>query len=287
LAVKETIIDPRGTDANAAAAVWSGERVWKHVRSEFLNDIDTLMGTVAIGVPLQYAVPSPGPMGGLSLVTVTTRDGARQHYQEVRRQHDIVDWQAFVELRSEWCVFFEGVVTQCVPGTGELVKGRAIVFFVLSDQEGITGELAWSYEGQESGRGSSGVESVSGRLANLEMHSRYLEALRRADISALIDLMSEEVEVGTRSYLVHPPAFVHLDCKAAVQREYEQFFDRYRVRDVSLVNLVADNWYVYSELLWEVDPAASAQPVRFRTAEMLAVKEGRIRLRLGYGTDPV
>jgi hypothetical protein len=285
--VRPTIIDRQGIDANAAAAVWSGDRVWKHVRSEFLNDIDPLMETVATGVPLQYAVPAPGPSGALSLVTVTTRDGARRHYEDVRQRHDIADWQAFVELRSEWCVFFEGVVTQRVPGTGELLKGRALVLFVLSDQDGITGELAWSHEGQESGRGSSGLESVSGRLANLEMHRRYTEALAAADIGAVLDLMSEEVEVGARSYVVHPPAFVHLDCKAAVQREYEQFFDRYQVRDVSVVNLVADDWYVYSELLWEADLAQSPNPVRFRTAEMMAVKDGCIRLRLGYGTDPV
>src|SRR5262245_48514283 len=106
-----TIIDEQGLVRNAEAAVWCGERVWDHVHSEFTNDIDKVMSTVARGVSIQYAIPRVGEAGELIMATITTLGGALEHYRAVRDAHDIVDWQAFVELRSDWCVFFDGVVT--------------------------------------------------------------------------------------------------------------------------------------------------------------------------------
>ena len=231
MGVNATIIDKQGVVRNAEAAVWSGERVWKHVRSEFTNDIDALMSTIATEVPLQYAVPGIDPSGGLFMVTVTTRDGALEHYKGVRAVHDIVDWQAFLELRNDWCVFFEGVVTQRLAGSHEIAKGHAVVLFVLSEQEGITGELAWSHDTREAhAEEAAPAGSTNGqttlplrRLENLAWHARYLDILKAGNYDSLMALMREDIDVGTRNYLTDDPAFVNIKGKEALGRHYREF----------------------------------------------------------------
>jgi hypothetical protein len=292
--VSGTVIDPQDVVRNAAAAVWSGERVWTHVRAEFVNDLDGLMATVARGVPLQYAIPRADATGALEMTTITTLDGALEHYRHVRDEHDIVDWQAIVELRNDWCVFFDGMVTQRLAGSGDIARGRSVVFFVLSDQDGITGELAWPREPAGAGPEPSPIAGgrpgaaplPARRLDNLALHRRYLDALHANDLDALLDLITDDVQVGTRSYAAGDERFVELHGKEALTRHYEAFFAEHRVNDVALVNLVADDWYVYSELLWETCPSGATTPVRFRTAETLVLRDGRVRARVGYGTDP-
>jgi hypothetical protein len=264
------------------------------VRSEFDNDIDALMDTIATGVPLQYAVPALGADGDLTMTTVTTREGALQHYAGVRAVHDIVDWQAFVELRNDWCVFFEGVVTQRPRRSEDVTKGHAVVLFVLSEQPGITGELAWSKPhgglGALAARPSAddGAPALpQNRLDSLEFHARYVDALKRADVGTLRTLIGDNIEVGARSYLTDQPVFTAIKGSDAALGYYDAFFERHQVEDVSIVNVVAEDWYVYSELLWRAAVDGRSDPVRFRTAEVLVLREGRVSVRMGYGTDPV
>jgi hypothetical protein len=61
------------------------------------------------------------------------------------------------------------------------------------------------------------------------------------------------------------------------------------VRDVQLVNRVAESWYVFAELHWTVEEREGARrTLEFCTAETAPLDaDGRYWVRTGSGTDPV
>jgi hypothetical protein len=74
-----------------------------------------------------------------------------------------------------------------------------------------------------------------------------------------------------------------------VREYFTALFKRYQVRDVRLVNRMAEVWYVFAELHWIVKEREGAgRTLEFCTGEMAPLDaDGKYIVRNGAGTDPV
>lgn len=293
------------TDAERAragfAAVRSGKVVWTHVNAEKSNDPDAVMRTVSYEhLPLAFSVPEVAPdrPSKFVLPVTTGRDDTTEYYrnrQWVQNYHHL-DWEPFVELRSDWYVFFQGVVTFRI-GDGPVTRGNSIVFFPALADDGVAGELAFSpppflpgfvsHRAVDEPGDPDGPALPIGRTATLATHERYTEALASGDVGAVMKFLSPDPQASVRDYAADGPAFVSLEGADAVRTAYERFFAKYRVADLAKINLVAEDWYLFSELAFTLESRADGARSSIRVAEMLGLDEqGLIAARLGYGTDP-
>ncbi len=283
------------------AAIRTGNLVWTHVRAEDTNDPDKIMTTVSYDhLPLTFSVPevSPDRPSRFVLPVTTGRDDTTEYYrnrQYVQGYHHL-NWEPFVELRSDWYLFFQGVVTFRI-GDGPTVQGNSIVYFPTLATDGISGELAFSpppfIPGFVSKRAVTeqadpdGPALPVGRTANLALHRRYMEALASNDVESVMKFFSVDPQAAVRDYAADGPQFVSLVGADALKSAYDRFYAKYRVTDVATINLIADDWYIFSELRLTFTSRADGSARTARVAEMLPLDEqGQIAARIGYGTDP-
>lgn len=284
------------TDGEITAAV--ARAAWRHARSEFHADIGAVMETIAADVPLTYAVPYTRPDGSVAIAVGTTREHAIAHYEGVYGAIHVRDWEPFLELRKSWYVFFEGVVSYLDHATRLDSKGHSIVFFAMTEGEGIEGEMVWNrfptidgYRpklGEDAGRDDARSLPLS-KVGSRTLHSMYVAALKNGDPGRVLDLMVEQPQGAIRNYVDEAPRFIHLDGRDAMHRHLAQFAERYVVEAIEVMSLMANDWYIFSELHWAVRERAGGQrALRMHTAEFLPLDHtGKIVARVGYGTPQV
>lgn len=277
----------------------AAKRVWWHANTENLADIDAIMATVTGGDgEVTYALPYPGPNGELTVPCGTTLKDAEDHYRSNYKIFRMVKWEAFIELRKPWYVFFEGVNNYIDLATGDPVAGHSIAFFQLSDDdsEGIQGEMAWSryplFPGYISRPGDDhrghGPESVPlTKASNLAMFYRYMAGLREGDIDAVLATMAQEPHCAIRNYSDDGgPQFISLVGPDAVRDYLSRFNDKYIVDELDVANILTAEWYVFAELRWVVrERHGDPRPLTFHTAEFFPITEQtRFVSRIGFGT---
>ena len=80
-----------------------------------------------------------------------------------------------------------------------------------------------------------------------------------------------------------------LEGKDAHRAYYQKFFDKFIVRSVEPVYIVAEEWYVFAEVRVTVSPREGdpRSELAFNRAEFyLPANDGRFIARIGHGTDP-
>ncbi len=278
----------------AAAAVYTGQRVHRHVLSEFTNDTEQILATVANHDNLVYAVGQADETGAVKLHGMSSRAGARGHYDSLREQVDILAWKPFTELRTAWYVFYDGVVTMGLKPDSGQVRLESIVLFPMGPEEGILGELAWSIhpDARHADRTTDELPNPPPltKVENRELLVAMVSAFEQADIQALSGMLSEDVGTALRDYATEQP-YHDVQGRSAALQYYEGFFKTFDVSEVELVNRVIGEWFIFSELQWTARPhsdAPGSDIVRFCTATMYPLNtEGRIVAQIGWGTDPV
>jgi hypothetical protein len=288
------LLSPQEYDRAARASVWTGSRVDRHVQTEFTNDTDQILATVAEHDRLVYSVGQADDTGVIQLHAMSSRAGARAHYDTVRIAADVLAWKPFTELRTGWYVFYDGVVTMGLKPGGELVDYESIVLFPMGPEDGILGELAWSIhpDAKHADRTSEEMPNPPPltKVENLQLLDDLVEAMRTANVEAIAGLLSDDVGTSLRDYAGGRP-YHDVQGNLAAIKYYEDLFKTFDVSAIELVNRVIGEWFIFAELLWtarSLNGHAPNEQVRFCTAVMYPINTaGRIHAQIGWGTDPL
>jgi hypothetical protein len=123
------------------------------------------------------------------------------------------------------------------------------------------------------------------------LHEAFLSALRNHDVNGIIATMRPDVATAIRSYLTDDYIVLNAKGPGELAAYYEALFERFRIRQVELVNRIAESWFLFSETHWVVEHRAgdrAGEVVEFCTADMAPIDpNGKFWVRTGAGTDPV
>jgi hypothetical protein len=277
--------------ASAAAAF-----AWEHLRAEYTQDIEQVLDTLATDAPLSWTLASvvDEDDGSATYLAGTTLEEIRAQYQGMRTFVEIHGWDALVEIRESWYTLTQGVVTLKMVETGEFTRSETVTMFPIGD-DGILGEVQIGGVGvrREVTADPEAAAEVSDetqrRLDALKGHDAYIEAFRSEDVATIVDANRANGASAIRNYLTDESTVLNVEGAAALGDYYASLFERYRVKDVQLVNRIAESWYVFAELHWAVEERGGAgRTFEFCTAETAPLDaDGRYWVRTGCGTDPV
>ena len=280
---------------HARLAERAADLAWSHLRAEYTQDIDRVLATLATNEPLTWTLPQMVSddgtityLAGQNLAEIRGQYEALRHFVEIHR------WEAMVEIREGWYTMTHGVVTLKILETGEFTRSQTVTMFPTGE-DGILGEVQIGAIGirpsltPEPVAASDGSALPQARLDALAFHDRYVEALRTADVAAIVAANRANGAAAIRNYLTAESSVLNATGSQQLGEYFTAFFDRYDVRDVQLVNRVVESWYVFAELHWTVEERAGARRMlEFCTAETAPLDEdGRYWVRTGSGTDPV
>jgi hypothetical protein len=97
-----------------------------------------------------------------------------------------------------------------------------------------------------------------------------------------------DAAIAIRNYVTDVSSLLNVAGHDAIRQHYTQLFAKYRVLDIQLVNRVAESWYVFAELHWQVEERSSGRTLEFCTADLNSIDADRkYWVRTGAGTDPV
>jgi predicted SnoaL-like aldol condensation-catalyzing enzyme len=286
---EEAVFHARHAEAAAALA-------WKHLHAEYTQDIDQVLATLATDAPLSWTLAEvvDEDDGSARYVAGTTIDEIRAQYEGMRHFVEIHGWEALVEIRESWYTLTHGVVTLKMVESGEFMRSETVTMFPIGE-DGILGEVQVGGVGTRRdvspAPASSSVvpDETQRRLDALHAHDAYVQAFRAEDVSALVAANRANGAAAIRNYLTEQSTVLNVSGAAALGEYYASFFDRYHVRDVQLVNRIAESWYVFAELHWSVEERNGAhRTLEFCTAETAPLDaDGNYWVRTGCGTDPV
>jgi len=280
---------------NAHAAENCANLAWAHLESEYTQDIDKVLATLATDAPLAWTLPNMfSEDGGLTYLTGQDIPEIRQQYENLRQFVQIWDWQAILEIRQSWYMLTHGVVTTKAIDTGETSRMESVTMFPIG-ADGILGELQIGDVGvqrenrwPEVPQGKDDIPLPQKRLEALSLHNTYLAALRSEDVDALVAAHRSDCAATIRDYTLDQSRLLNATGADGLRNYFESLFQRYRVRDVRLVNRVLESWYVFAELHWLVEERSSGRSFEFCTAETSPLDpDGKFWVRTGAGTDLV
>jgi hypothetical protein len=281
---------------HARRAERAAHRTWAHLAAEYTQDIEKVLGTLATAEPLTWTLPQMvSEDGSMTYLAGTDIHEIRAQYQALRHLVEIHDWDAVVELRQGWYTMTHGVVTLKILQTGQFTRNQTVTMFPAG-RDGILGEVQVGGVGArlappatKPALDSEGQPLPQRRLEARAFHDRYIDALRREDVAAIVAANRKNGAAAIRSYLTDASSVLTAVGSEHLGAYYTALFEKYAVRDVQLVNRVAESWYVFAELHWTVEERAGARrTLEFCTAETSPLDtDGRYWVRTGAGTDPV
>lgn len=289
-------VDPELLRRGADAALHAAEQTQIHVDAEIDGRIPQLMETLVPEGPYAYTIqPQFNPDLTVRAPILTTRDEIRAAYEQVRGASDLLSTEPMVEIRGTWFTFQEAVSTGQPKGTTEPSRGvETLAIFPVSTGTGITGELVWprlpvEFLGQADAPADAPTEPREQRRATLARHDRYLDALRGADVEAMLDTFNDVAQSAIRDYAGDTGTLIELRDADAHRAHYRSLFDRYEIVSIDVLDRVVQDWYAFAELRVTVRPRAdaAAPTSAFHVAEYLVLgRDGRFIVRIGHGTDP-
>jgi hypothetical protein len=279
--------------SHARRAERAADLAWVHLYAEYTQDIDKVLATLATDAPLSWTLAQiVSDDGAATYLAGTTMAEIRAQYEGMRQFVEIHGWEALVEIRESWYTLTHGVVTLKMVETGEFTRSETVTMFP-SGEDGILGEVQIGPIGARREIATIDGPSVSDetqrRLDALSAHNAYIEAFRAEDVAAIVAANRANGASAIRNYLTDRSTVLNVTGATALGEYYSKFFERYRVRDVQLVNRVAESWYVFAELHWTVEERVGARRgLEFCTAETSPLDpDGRYWVRTGCGTDPI
>jgi hypothetical protein len=238
-------------------------------------------------------MPEVRPDGSVKLPIITTRDDINKAYTMIRGASELLSSEAIVELRGSWYSFQEALNRGRVKSNDLLREAETLALFPSTRGTGITGELVWvrvprTALGQAAPPADAKTDTLSLRRQVRVLHDRFANALRAADVEALLDTCNDGVQSAVRNYVEDTGALISLDGKEAHRAYYRSLFAKYAVESVGLLDRVVQEWYVFAELRLTLRPRHGAGGVvALHTAEFFVpANDGRFIVRIGHGTDP-
>jgi hypothetical protein len=300
------------TDIHAAAVEHAGLAAraaylgWRHLRSEYSQDIDTVLATLETGGPWTWTLPM-GAMASseadgadvaasesLQYVCATTMDEIRQQYVDMRTAVELWDWISMTDLRSSWYMVTHGVGSLIEKPAGNVFQVESVTMFPIGT-DGILGEVQIGAIANERPNrwpevptGDGHVPFPGKRLEATVLHNEFMAAIRAQDAPRVAATMRPNVATAIRSYLTDDYEMANLTGAGALEDYYRALFDRVEVLELRLVNRIVESWFVFAELHWVVrHRAGTGDVVEFCTADIAPIDaDGRFWVRTGVGTNP-
>lgn len=265
-----------------------------HISTEYQDDLDVTLATITKSNPRFAFMPSPG-----RIKLETRADGVRAFYEGSRAQFQPAALRIRHQLTTDWYYLLEGVASRVDRSDGKEYTINSVTLFPAAE-DGIVGEFLWErYEVPDPSEDESQFDSSWAPGARtdlplravraLRIHDRLVQALRANDVDAVVRDFADDFLLAARSYLPRYGPMVTGEGRTAAAGYWRAFFDRFRIEELSVMNRLTADWYVFAEHAVTVtdrdDPAGGA--VQFRTAAVYPiVAGGRVQGELGYGTDP-
>lgn len=268
-------------------------RAESHVSTEYQDDLSITLATVTKTDPRYAMMPIPG-----KIHVVTDTAGVADFYRTSRSVFQPLGLRMKAQLTTDWFMFLEGVASRRARDTGQEYTTSTVTLFPTTEG-GIVGEFLWErYNGEPRGdggaaqivaeakrRGARSEVPVMSVLA-LRIHDDIVHALRNNDLDALCARFADDYLQANRSYVPSYGPMVQAEGLAGAREYWGAFLQAYRVDDVSTINRLTADWYVFAELVLTVTPRESdGAQKRFRTATIYPIRaDGRVMGELGYGT---
>jgi hypothetical protein len=277
--------------SHAVMAERSGELMWRHIESEYTQDVDKIAATLDSRAPLAWTLARDSDdAGAFKFLTGTSVEAIRDQYSVLRKEIEIRQWRALLELRQGWYTVTQGVCTLKVVANGYISDGETVTLFPVGT-DGVLGELQVGIVGRlPDGRlPIDDVDLPRLRLAALARHQQYLAALQSEDVAAIVKAHAPHAAMATRSYLTDESTLLNVNGEAEIGAYFSALFERYRVHEIRLVNRIAERWYIFDELHWIVEERNGGQrTLEYCTAELAPFdSDGKYWVRTGAGTDPI
>ena len=286
-------VDPELLRRTAEAAVHVGDETVEHNAAEVRGSVPGLLDTLAAAEPYGYMLsPEFQPDGSIRMPIASTRDEVGAFYEVVRGRSDVLSEEPIIEVRGTWYAFWESVSTGRRKDTGVVSEHPLAILSPVGSDPGIDGEIIWPrlpFEmlGTGTDAGYLDLEESQRRRELRNMHDRHIDALRRADVDAILADLDDGVVSAVRGYVDDTGRMIELLGHDGHRAYYTAFFDKYEVVSVGLVHRVTQDWFLFGEIRIEVRDRATGDGLAFHTAEIHAPgKNGRLVGRTGYGTDP-
>jgi hypothetical protein len=289
-------VDPEILRQAGAASAFAFEQSIIHIEAEIKGVIPELMETIVPEGPYGYTImPQVLPDGSVNVPVITTREGIREAYELIRGMSDLLSVTPLTEIRGSWYTFQDNISRGARKATGEQSANQTLALFPSGQAKGITGELVWVRVPRSAlGTGPAPVGAAKEEWQLREevflQHERYLQALRIADVDALIEVLNDGVQSAVRDYVNDTGTITSLDGKEAHRSYYQALFDKYEILSVEPLYRAAEDWYVFGEFRMTVrfrGGTEAGKTVAFHRAEFhIPAKDGRFIARIGHGTDP-
>ena len=144
----------------------------------------------------------------------------------------------------------QGICTLKVVANGYISDGETVTLFPVGT-DGVLGELQVGIVGRRAD-GQLPIDDPDLprlRLAALATHEEYLAALRAEDLAGIVAAHAPHAAMASRSYLTDESVLMNANGEAEIGAYFSAFFERYHVREIHLVNRIAERWYVFAEPL--------------------------------------
>jgi hypothetical protein len=285
---------------HADALLTSLRTAREHGQSETTNDIDAVMATVSRQVC--YVMPD-FTLSDPTLIVLTEREQVRGFYEDERTTMEVVDSAHIATLASDWYAFYEGVATTRSVADGNLYNSNHVVLFPVAE-DGIIGEILWARRSFRDVYGGvpappppvapAGVADLPWlRWRHQQLHDRFLDALRDGDVEAAVAAFAPDARVAVRDHREGGGPMLQGNGAEVVRERCRMLVDSVQDREISLLNRLAGDWYVFVE--WVVRGRAAAGALRgipggarvqLRLASIFPVTdEPMLRAELGYGLE--
>jgi|NGEPerStandDraft_6_1074524.scaffolds.fasta_scaffold44548_2 hypothetical protein len=296
----------------AARAQYLG---WRHLRSEYVQNIDTVLATIETKGPWTWTLPgdamASAPTEGdvsnavpsnphdevLTYVSATNMDEIRQQYVAMRKTVELWDWISMTDIRSSWYMLTHGVGSLTEKPLNTPFEVESVTLFPIG-LDGILGEVQIGALANERINRWPEVPSDTNkmplpakRLQATLLHNQYLDALRAQDTAGIIATMRPNVATAIRSYLGDDYTVVNAEGSSALADYYDALFERFTIKEIRVVNRVVETWFIFAELHWIVEyrtGARTGQTYEFCTADVAPIdSDCKFWVRTGAGTSPV
>jgi hypothetical protein len=285
---------------HARAAMKSGDLSWKHVRSEFTQDVPTVLATLQTGGPYTWTLPNNGFIPGddaLQYFSATTFEQIQATYENMRNYVQVWDWVATTEIRAGWYTITHGVSRLRDVLKDEYLELESITMFPTGT-DGILGEVQIGDLGVARENRWPEVPAQPGevplprkRLEVLKLHNTLLDGIREADVDKILSTMRADVATAIRSYLGDDYTVLNAKGPDELADYYRSLFERFKIVNIDIVNRIAESWFLFAEVHWTVEHRTGAhagEVVEFCTADLAPIDpDGKFWVRTGAGTDPL
>lgn len=286
--------------AHARLAERSAALAWRHIESEYTQDVDKVIDTLEKNGPWTWTLPNNGFIPGaeeLTYFSATNLADIRAVYQNMRKYVEVWEWVATTEIRAGWYTLTHGVSKLRDVVKDEYLQLESITMFPVG-RDGILGEVQIGDLGVARENRWPEVPSAPGeiplphkRLHALRLHNEFLDAIRSENVAGIVATMRPDVATAMRGYETDDYVVVTTQGPEELSRYYEAIFARFRIKSVDLVHRIAESWFVFAELHWTAEHRAgdrAGEVVEFCTADIAPIDpDGKFWVRTGAGTDPV